>query len=116
MRSRSNSASTLDLISQLGQFRHHFLTLVSLDFDSPILDCASRAAQLLEFLRHGGQLCFASHYPIDNCDGFPPAPFPVTHHTHNAIAFTSWLRGLRATAVFIGQSARGAGRHTPTIG
>ncbi len=29
---------SLDLVSQFGQFRHHFITMVSLDFDIPILN------------------------------------------------------------------------------
>ena len=75
--------------------------MVALNLDIPILDGAARSAQLLELLCHRGQLCLASHHPIYNCYGFPAAPFTVTHHTHNAIAFTSWLCSLGATAVFI---------------
>src|SRR5260370_32565098 len=90
--------------------------MVALNFDIPILDSAARAAQLLELLCHRGQLCLASHHPIYNCDCFPSAPFPVARHTHNAIAFTSWLCRLGAPAVFIWQSARGTDIDSSSIG
>ncbi len=108
--------STLDLVSQFSQFRHHFLTMVSLDFDIPILDGATRAAQLLELLRQCSQLCLASYYPIYNCDGFSSMSFPLTSHTYNPIAFPSRLGRLSAAAFCIWQPAGGTRRYAPTVG
>src|SRR6266567_4943469 len=79
------ATSALDLVSQRGQFRHHFITMVALNLDIPILDSAARAAQLLELLRHRGQLCLASHHPIYNCYGFPSTMLAITRDTYNAI-------------------------------
>ena len=95
--------SALDLISQFAQFRHHFITMVALNLDIPILDSAARAAQLLELLCQRGQFYLASHHPINHCYGFSSAPFTVTHYTYNAITLLcrSRLRRFVATALFI---------------
>jgi hypothetical protein len=75
--------------------------MIALDFDSAILDRATRAAQLLELLCQRAQFFLTSHDPIYHCDGFPAAPFPVTPHPHNAIAFTRWLSRFSAPALVI---------------
>lgn len=92
--------------------------MVALYLDIPILDSAARAAQLLELLCQGGQFCLATYHPIDNCYGFPSAPFAVAHHARDAVILLRRYLiggGYVALALFIGFSTRGAGIDSASV-
>src|SRR5581483_1235139 len=108
--------STFDFVPQSRQFCHHFITMVALNLDIAILDGATRATQLFELLCQRGQLRLASRHSIDNCHGFPSAPFAVAHHAYNSITLLCGGNLLTTAAIFIQLTASWAGGNFSFIG